>query len=205
MLQVLVVVCVCREVISSAILSRFHIHVTSTNLKQHFLVRILSNYQLTLTDEQLHTFTGPQVWRHTHLKGEEVVLGANLRLSDLSKAERLGVSSLDPPPLDHINPSDYMLNTQMTPFAHTFTFTRQIVHIQSEHFLLWSPETNTRKTDKKVVNCLCSSFFPDLLHLCIHANQNAHTKQLLKWWETYQHNLHSTSILKTPGKTAAIF
>lgn len=40
MLQVVVVVvvCVCREVIFSAILSRLHIHVTSTNLKPHFLV-----------------------------------------------------------------------------------------------------------------------------------------------------------------------
>lgn len=56
MLQVVVVVvCVCREVIFSAILSRLH--------SPYFFLPLeffqLFNCQLTLAGEQLHTFTGP--------------------------------------------------------------------------------------------------------------------------------------------------
>lgn len=58
------------------------------------------------------------------------------------------------PSLDHISPFDYVLNTQITPVAHTFTLPRRVVHSQGEeHFPLWPRHTHTINKQKSGSDC----------------------------------------------------
>lgn len=91
------------------------------------------------------------------------MLWANL--SDLSKAKRPGVNSLDlPKPYQPL----WLHTTQRTPFPHIFTLPTRVVHSQGEkHFLLWPQHTHRINKQKKVEACQTFTSLPlPRLSLC---------------------------------------
>lgn len=121
-----------------------HAKRNSSNLKLYFIVerknvegckkKIFCFEELPLTnaDEQLHTFTGPWVWKHTNLVVEEVVFWTSIRLSDLSEAERSGVNSLDPLPTLLLSYQPHWLHAKHTDNSlHTYLYSPQTGCTQS--------------------------------------------------------------------------
>lgn len=89
--------------------------------------------KLPLTDEPMYIFNAHEYTELFKVRKSCSEVG----LSDLSETVWSGVKSLDP--LDHINSFDYLLNTQITPFTHTFTLVCWVVAYtvkEKKHFLL---------------------------------------------------------------------